>query len=145
MVYLTWIEPQPRSGDTPIGKIIGYLQAAHLYMNLEGWAGAIDLIMPNWFPINIVQDALISIVKAIYKANVQGAYDGGADRGNQMNNEILGWVQDLRTQAQNQIDQINAIINKAQDLLSSHEKRLKQLERQTGLPIQMPELYGKLP
>jgi hypothetical protein len=139
-------DPTVRTGDTEFGKLVGWLSEWQEYLKWEGLAEAIDAVWVwDFFPLSIVQDALIAIVRWVYDVNCQRAYDRGADYGNNMNAQILGWINDLRTAANNELQKLENLSKTFQDFLSNHEKRLKDLEKKMGFPISMPELVGKLP
>lgn len=133
--------PTPRTGDTPIGQMMGYLQEYQAYLNYEMWAEGIRAVwLLDWWPLSLIEDALVGIVQWAYSNAFQGAYNAGADKGNQINNQIMGWVDSLRNEAMNFIGKLDDARIAAEKWLDDHEKRIKDLEKTMGLPINIPEL-----
>lgn len=104
MVYITKKTPIARSGDTALGKVLGYLAEALEYLRWENYASVIDFVFPDWFPVNIVQGALIDVCKRVYNDIYQQAYNNGADRGNDLNKQVLGWVEEAKKKALADLD-----------------------------------------
>ena len=99
MPYITKQTPTARTTDTAIGKVMGYLSELLEYLKWEGYAGSIDAIFPDWFPLGNVQSLLIDVCRAVYNGNFQKAYNSGADKGNEVNSQIMAWLNDLKAQA----------------------------------------------
>jgi hypothetical protein len=74
-----------------------------------------------------------SLIQAVYDFLYQGAYNHGADQGNKMNSQILGWIDDLRTEAMNDIQAIQNLDQTFDNWLNNHETRIKALEQKLGL------------
>jgi len=134
-------DPEPRKGDTPIGKLMGYLNEYSTYLKYESIAEGIRATwVLDFWPLSLIEDALVGIVQWAYDNVYQNAYNYGADKGNQMNNQIMGWIEDLRQQALARIATLDGMIKDAEQWLSNHEKRIKELEKKMGLPVQIPEI-----
>lgn len=141
MVAITKRTPATRTGDTLIGQIMGYIQEYQTYLNYEMWAEGIRAVwVLDFWPLSAIENALVGIVQWAYNNAFQGAYNAGADKGNQINKEIMGWVDNLRNQAMSLIDKLDRARITAEQWLSDHEKRIKDLEKTMGLPISIPEL-----
>ena len=146
MVEITHRNPTPRAGDTPIGKMMGYLSESQTWLKYESIAEGIRAVWVfDFWPLSEIENALVGIVQWAYDNVFQTSYNSGADQGNQINNEILGWVENLRTEAMSLIGKLDRARSDAETWLRDHEKRLKELEKQTGIPIKMPSLVGILP
>jgi len=118
--------PTPRAGDTPVGKMIGYLSEVQTWLKYESFAEGVRAVwVLDFFPLSLIEDVLVRIVQWAYDNVYQNSYNAGADQGNQINKEILGWVENLRTEAEN--------------WLNDHEARIKNLEEQLGLLIVIPD------
>jgi hypothetical protein len=118
--------PTPRAGDTPVGKMIGYLSETQTWLKYESFAEGVRAVwLLDFWPFSIIEDKLVAVVQWAYDNVYQNSYNAGADRGNQINKEILGWVENLRTEAEN--------------WLNDHEARIKNLEEQLGLLIVIPD------
>jgi hypothetical protein len=116
----------PRAGDTPIGKMLGYLSEGQTWLKYESIAEGVRAVWVfDFWPLSEVENALVGIVQWAYDRAYQLSYNQGADRGNDMTNEITGWVENLRTEAEN--------------WLNDHEARIKNLEEQLGLLIVIPD------
>ena len=146
MVEITHRNPTPRAGDTPIGKMMGYLSESQTWLKYESIAEGVRAVWVfDFWPLSEIENALVGIVQWAYDNVFQTSYNSGADQGNQINNEILGWVEDLRTEAMSLIGKLDRARSDAENWLRDHEKRLKELEKQTGIPIKMPNWVGILP
>jgi hypothetical protein len=146
MVEITHRNPTPRASDTPIGKMMGYLSETQTWLKYESIAEGVRAVwVLDFWPLFYVEDALVGIVQWAYDNVYQNAYNSGADQGNQINNEILGWVENLRTEAMSLIGKLDRARSDAEKWLSDHEKRIKELEKQMGIPIKMPNWVGILP
>jgi len=146
MVEITHRNPTPRAGDTPIGKMMGYLSESQTWLKYESIAEGVRAVWVfDFWPLSEIENALVGIVQWAYDNVFQTSYNSGADQGNQINNEILGWVENLRTEAMSLIGKLDRARSDAETWLRDHEKRLKELEKQTGIPIKMPSLVGILP
>jgi len=132
MPYITKRSPTPRAGDTPIGKVMGYLAELAEYTRWEALATSVDAVFPDWFPLGTVQGLLIAVCDAIYAALYQKAYNSAADRGNEINSQILGWLDDLKLEVQTYIDQAR---NRLQTLIDDLDARVKRLEGIFGLAL----------
>jgi len=104
MPYITKKTPTPRTYDTPIGKMMGHLAEILEWLRWESYATQIDAIFPDWWPLGSVQSFLIDICKACYNALYQKAYDNGADKGNEINNQVMGWVDDAKRKAESMVN-----------------------------------------
>jgi prefoldin subunit 5 len=110
MGYIELKTPTPRSYDTPIGKVMGYLANILEWLRWENYAAQIDAIFPDWWPMGSVQGFLIDICKACYNALYQKAYDNGADKGNEINSQIMGWVDDAKRRAESLVNDAKAYV-----------------------------------
>jgi len=125
--------PTPRAGDTPVGKMIGYLSETQTYIKYEGFAEGVRAVwVLDFWPLSLVEDALVGIVQWAYDNVFQNSYNAGADRGNEINKEILGWVEGLRNDAMSLIGKLDGARINAENWLTDHEKRIKELEKRTG-------------
>jgi len=113
MPYITKKTPVARSTDTPLGKIMGYLAELLEYLKWENMALVIDGVFPDYFPFGNVQSWLIDVCRGLYDRIYQGAYNHGADRGNEINSQILGWVDTAKNQA-------FAKVSEAQDYIQTN-------------------------
>jgi len=130
MVEITHRNPTPRAGDTPVGKMLGYLSETQTYLKYEGIAEGVRAVWVfDFWPLSEVENALVGIVQWAYDNVFQSSYNAGADKGNEINKEILGWVENLRTEAEN--------------WLNDHEARIKQLEDQIASTIIIPTFNWK--
>ena len=138
--------PTPRAGDTPVGKMLGYLSETQTYIKYEGIAEGVRAVWVfDFWPLSEVENALVGIVQWAYDNVFQGSYNAGADRGNEINKEILGWVEGLRNDAMSLIGKLDRARSDAETWLNNHEKRIKQLEQTTfKFPIDIPELKLKI-
>jgi hypothetical protein len=126
MVSIAHRNPAPRAGDTPVGKMLGYLSETQTWLKYEAFAEGVRAVwVLDFFPLSLIEDVLVRIVQWAYDNVFQNSYNAGADRGNEINKEILGWVENLRSEAEN--------------WLNDHEKRIKNLEEQLGLLIVIPD------
>jgi hypothetical protein len=126
--------------------MMGYLSETQTWLKYESIAEGVRAVWAlDFWPLFYVEDALVSIVQWAYDNVYQKAYNSGADQGNQINNEILGWVENLRNEAMSLIGKLDRARSDAETWLRDHEKRIKELEKQTGIPIKMPSLVGILP
>jgi hypothetical protein len=141
MVEITKKTPTPRAGETPIGRMMGYLSEGQTWLKYEMIAQGIRAVwVLDFYPLSEVENALIAIVQWAYNMAFQRAYDFGSERGDLINNEIMGWVEELRNEAMNFIGKLDGARIEAENWLSDHEKRLKELEKQLGLTVKIPEL-----
>jgi hypothetical protein len=144
MVEIAHRNPTPRAGDTPIGKMLGYLSEGQTWLKYEGIAEGVRAVwVLDFFPLSEVENALVGIVQWAYDHAYQLSYNQGADRGNDMTNEIMGWVENLRTEAMSLIGKLDGARIDAENWLSDHEKRIKDLESKLGKPLAfLDELIG---
>jgi hypothetical protein len=141
MTEITHKTPTPRTNDTPIGKMMGYLSEIQTYLKFESFAEAVRVTwVLDFWPLSYVEDALVGIVQWAYNNAYQNAYNSGADRGNEINKEILGWIEDLRNQTMDLIGKLDRARIDAENWLSDHEKRIKDLESKIGKPLAFSEL-----
>jgi len=110
MPYITKKTPTPRSTDTTLGKVMGYLAELLEYLKWENMALSVDTLFPDVWPLDLVQNLLINVCRGLYDRIYQGAYNRGADKGNEINNQIVGWLDALRSQAFSEIDKAKAYI-----------------------------------
>ena len=130
MVEITHRNPTPRAGDTPIGKMMGYLSEGQTWLKYESIAEGVRAVwVLDFWPLSEIENALVGIVQWAYNNVYQASYNSGAERGNEINNEILGWVEGLRNDAMNLIDKLNRASRDAENWLNNHEKRIKELEQ----------------
>lgn len=128
MVYITKRYPSPRTYDTSIGKVMGYLAELDFYLEHEQTCLKIaSLFSPiNFFPLYYLKDWLINLHRRIYEDNYQKVYDQGADRGNEINRQILGWLDDLKGDAYKKIDDAKRYLY---DLINTVNSKLKILNK----------------
>jgi hypothetical protein len=123
--------PTPRAGDTPVGKMLGYLSETQTYIKYEGIAEGVRAVWVfDLWPLSEVENALVGIVQWAYDNVFQNSYNAGADQGNKISNEILAWVENLRTEAEN--------------WLNDHEARIKKLEENFFINLKIPQYLLKL-
>lgn len=134
MVYATHRTPTARSKDMPIGRMMGYMSELQFYMDIEGKCGLIDALWAwEFWPLAGVDDFFINLFKRHYERNYQSVYNQGADRGNEINNQILGWVNDLKSQTFREILRQKT---RLQDFIDELERRVSALEtKQFRIPI----------
>lgn len=136
MVAIAHRNPTPRAGDTPVGKMIGYLSEVQTWLKYESFAEGVRAVwLLDFWPFSIIEDKLVAVVQWAYDNVFQNSYDAGADRGNEINKEILGWVEDLRNEAMSLIGKLDRARSDAETWLNDHEKRIKQLESEMGKPL----------
>ena len=132
MSYVTHKWPRPRAKDTPLGKIMGYVSELLFWADQEGKCSTVDALWPEVWPIDWVDDVFINIFKDHYNKNYQGQYNRGADQGNKMNKEIMGWLDDLKDKAFAEVDRVKKyietnLIQPLQTDLNRAKNTLKQL------------------
>jgi len=110
MPYITKKTPTARTTDTAIGKVMGYLSELLEYLKWENMALSIDTIFPDIWPLDQVQNLLIAMCRGLYDRIYQGAYDRGADKGNEINSQIMGWLNDVKAQAFAKVSEAQAYI-----------------------------------
>jgi len=143
MVEIAHRNPTPRAGDTPIGKMMGYLSETQTFLKYESIAEGVRAVwVLDFWPLSEIENALVGIVQWAYDNVYQASYNSGAERGNEINNEILGWVEGLRNDAMNLIEKLDRASRDAENWLNDHEKRIKELEKQLGLTIKIPEFFN---
>lgn len=131
MVEITHRNPTPRATDTPVGKMLGYLSETQTYIKYEGFAEGVRAVWVfDFWPLSEVENALVGVVQWAYDNVFQASYNAGADQGNKISNEILAWVENLRTEAEN--------------WLKDHEARIKQLEENFFINLKIPPYLLKL-
>lgn len=124
MPYITKRTPSTRPEDTPIGKVMGHLSEILEYLRWEGYAGIVDGLFPiDIFPLDIVQNTLIELCRLLYGLLYQQAYNKGADRGNEINKQIMGWLDDVKNQAFAKVDEAKAYIEN--NLVKPIERKLE--------------------
>lgn len=122
--YVTHKAPTPRSGDTLLGKVMGYLSEMLFWADNEGKCSFVDVVVPDWFPINAVQGILWALFKKHYNANYQKQYNRGADQGNKIHNAVFGWIDDATKDVR---DRLEAMLNDAKSKLQSQISELQRL------------------
>jgi len=80
---------------------------------MNWWCKFVDDIIPDWFPLNYVQDGLISIINLVFRNNQQHEYNVWAERGD----DIVNRLNKLITDTQNRI---NEAVNDMKDRID-HE------------------------
>jgi hypothetical protein len=136
MAEITHRNATPRAGDTPIGKMLGYLSEGQTWLKYESFAEGVRAVwVLDFFPLSLIEDVLVRIVQWAYDRAYQLSYNQGADRGNDMNKELLGWVENLRTEAMSLIGKLDGARIDAENWLIDHEKRIKNLEKELGSPV----------
>jgi len=134
---IEWRNPQPRSYDTVLGKIMGFLSHAQFYLDCEGQAEKVDAFIPSIFPLTYLENALIGLWQAHYEANYQKAYNQGADKGNELDSKIFGWIDETRSQIESKFssllseakEKLQDQISELQNLTDVFRGQLKELER----------------
>ena len=104
--------PSRRTYDTPLGQIMGYLQHEIVYWQWEIEAAKWLAYIPTWFPLNVLHDAINGIFQAAYDTIYQRAYNEGAKKGNEMNSEILGWVDKARTDLTSKVNSVKSELDR---------------------------------
>jgi hypothetical protein len=82
-----------------VSHTFGVASYYKFYYEMEGWKAFIDLLFPDWFPVNTVQGLLMSVVDYLHDNRSEHAYNTGVDMGR----AIVGKVTDTINWAQNQI------------------------------------------
>lgn len=96
--FRSWYETNVGHVDE-VSHVFGVASHEKFYRDMEGWCFWIDSLIPDWFPLNYIQDGLMGIVKALYDMNAGHHYNLGVDKGR----KIVGAVNDAITWAQNKI------------------------------------------
>lgn len=103
--YCVHKTPTPRSGDTLLGQVLGYLSELLFWADTEGKCRFIDQLWPfEFFPLADVDNFFIDIFVKHYNTNSQKQYNRGADQGNKFHNAIFGWIDDAKTSLLGTID-----------------------------------------
>jgi hypothetical protein len=83
-----------------VSNAFGVANHGKFYAEMEAWCSFIDALIPDWFPLNYIQDGLIAIVKAVYDKQAATSYYSGVDTGV----AIVAKVNDAITWARNRIN-----------------------------------------
>lgn len=124
--YVTHKSPTPRSGDTLLGKVVGYLSELLFWADIEGKCRFVDVVVPDWFPINAVQGILWALFKQHYNASYQGQYNKGAEQGNKIHNAVFGWIDDATENLMAQINEAKRRIET--DLINPIKAKIREIE-----------------
>lgn len=131
MVYISKRTPRPRYNDSIIGKLMGYLAELDFYLEHEQECTKIDAIIPDWFPMNYIQGFFIDIHKAIYNTTYQKVYNQAADKGNDINSQIMGWVDkaksDMTAYTSRVRSELKTLLNSVNSEVSAAKSKLRQL------------------
>lgn len=127
--YVTHKSPVARSGDTILGKITGYLSELLFWADIEGKCRFIDAIIPEILIIGQIDNLFINMFQKHYNANYQKQYNRGADQGNKMNQQIMGWVDEAKEGLLATIDDTKRrieteLINPLRDKIRTLEPRI---------------------
>jgi FtsZ-binding cell division protein ZapB len=161
---------------TWLGQAFGWAGQQGVYHIFDSLYSFIDDMMPDWFPLNIVQDIMMAVCAGVYALIDKWFYGDWADTGDQIVgkfDEVINdykarvnqAVQDARAlverefitplknqvttltlktnQAQSKLDELNALIKKAEDTLGSHDARIRALEEKAGQPLNLQNLFQK--
>jgi len=120
---------------------MGYLNEYSTYLKYESIAEGIRTTwVLDFWPLSLIEDALVGIVQWAYDNVYQSAYNYGADKGNQINNTVLGWVEDAKKELENLIsttktriqteliDPLNAQVQRLKNDLNLAEGKLADLD-----------------
>ena len=124
--YVTHKSPTARRTDTLLGKTIGYLSELLFWADLDGQCRFLDALVPEWFPISVLDDLFISILRGHYNRNYQKQYNRGADQGNKLHNAVFGWIDVAKKDISNRF---NKLLGDAKSRLQS---QINELDRLTG-------------
>lgn len=97
---------------TDFGHFFGHANHWAFKDRMNWWCRFIDQIIPDWFPLNYVQDGLISIVNFVFQNNQQHEYNVWAERGD----DIVNRLNNLITDTQNRI---NKAVNNMKDRIDN--------------------------
>jgi chaperonin cofactor prefoldin len=119
---------QKQGGSTDdFCRLFGWANYLRFYAEMEAWCSFIDALLPDWWPIDVIQGTLISVVKALHDNQAWVAYWKGLDFGNAAEKKIeqtITWAKDQINNAvadmRNRID--NEIIKPIRDRV---ERELK--------------------
>jgi len=154
MVYITKISDDKFKSDyeaggkytvTWLGHIYGKLRHHCFWMQMEFWCSFIDSLFPDWFPLNVVQDVLISIVKAVYDNVAWRYYFDGAYEGDQIIQSLTNVYSDIESRVSQAIEEAksrvetelitpirNTINNELSPKITALQNQLSNIETQAG-------------
>lgn len=92
-----------KGGITWIGAMMGSLDHYTFWLKMNGWHDFVGVLIPDFFPVNVVRGALRDIVKAIYTREKQKIFDSGAERGDKLWNQFNNIVKDTKAKIEKAI------------------------------------------
>lgn len=95
-----------------ISHVFGWASHEKFYGAMAGWHAFVDSIFPDYFPFNMVQGFLQTVIDNVYSSQAQLHYDKGVDMGRQ----LVGKAEEIVNWAKNQItNEVNAAKKYIQD------------------------------
>lgn len=89
---------------------IGLVGEALFWLDCEGKCNFIDTLIPDWFPLNYIQDGLINIFKAHYNAKYTHVYDDWCLQACKSFEVLEGQVNNVLGQIKGKVDEARAWI-----------------------------------
>ena len=127
-----------------ISHAFGVASYYKFYYEMDGWKALIDSVFPDYFPINVVQGCLMSVVDFLHDNRSEHCYNVGVDMGRSIIAKVNDVISDYTKRINNTLSSLEGVRSRAEEWLNNHETRLKKLEQATGLPIQIPEFLKEL-
>lgn len=128
--YVTHKTPTARRDDTLLGKVTGYLSEMLFWADIEGKCRFIDLLIPEWPVIGVLDNIFINIFKRHYEKNYQKQYNRGADQGNKIHSTVFGWIDDTKDMLMGQINEAKKKIET--ELINPIRAKLRPIEVRVG-------------
>jgi len=91
---------------------IGLVGEALFWLDCEGKCNFVDSLIPDWFPLNYIQDGLINIFKSHYNAKCTQVYDDWCLQACKTFEVLEGQVNNVLGQIKGQVDEAKAYIQK---------------------------------
>jgi len=112
MPYVEWKEPDYNQAKTPIGRVMGYLALWQAYNDCESKCALISALwFLNFYPFDQLKNLLMDILgRRYFYDNYQHIYNRAGWKGDEINNQIIGWLDDLRKQAEAKVNEAKAWI-----------------------------------
>lgn len=120
MVYITRKTPtnyRNRHSDWYSGVFrdvihqIGLIGEALFWLDCEGKCSFVDSLIPDYFPLNIVQSTFISVFKAHYNSKYAEVYDDWCLQGCKTFETLEGQIGNVLGEIKGQVDEAKAYIN----------------------------------
>lgn len=132
MTYIRRKTPVERSTDKPLGKIIGHMQAFIFWLQKEQDCSTIDTVFVLGYPFSTIETMLINWQKEAYENNYQQVYNGGADEGNKLHEQVFGKFDTVIADYQARINKaksdLNSLINKTERRITDVTSKLSAAE-----------------